>query len=329
LYFQNKINKSNQIKSNLDLSTFIELEKTVSRKSQNMLTLPIRQVETGPSLYWYTINIDVVSGNEIINQECLLDTGSFSFAMQDSFSQNGSEKMSLQYHDTGNIILNILKNIHFTYGKNGKYLFSSDVAQGGRDLNFGKPCDAVFGLLPSMNKNLYSCITNSKKYGNGGITRVTFDFKNDLLKLNGVQPKLHRLSIKCNPGTEHVEFLCDKIVIHLNHPRHRHVTVTYKNMKVSLDTGTTYAVTWLNPDHSLIEECRDSQEITGITLVVGGREVSMLLPRTTLYPPCVPYDISTFRPYKLLLGIQALEGLPGFSYGFSKSGTEITDIQIL
>ena len=144
--------------------------------------------------------------------------------------------------------LNILNNIHFTSGKNGKYLFSSVIAQGGRDLNFGKPCDAVFGLLPSMNKNLYSCITNSKKYGNGGITRVTFDFKNDLLKLNGVQPNLNRLSIKCNPHTEHVEFFCDLIVIHLKHPRH--VTVTYKNMKVSLDTGTTYAVTWLNPDHS-------------------------------------------------------------------------------
>ena len=104
-------NKINQIKSNLDLSTFIELEKSVSRKSQNMLTLPIKQVETGPSLYWYTLNMDVVNPatNEIINQECLLDTGSYSFAMQDSFSQTGSEQMSLQYHDTPQIFFKYFK----------------------------------------------------------------------------------------------------------------------------------------------------------------------------------------------------------------------------
>ena len=237
--------------------------------------------------------------------------------------------MSISYHD-GSGHFDILQNILVASSRAGEHLFVTSIAQNGVDLNFQKPCDAVLGLLPSPYDNHLSAITRSHLHHRpSSINRISIDFKKDELILNGPRPKFTLVSVQCPPQTMKLKIPCTMIKVYLDRPGPDNI-ITYENMPVMLDTGTTYSLSWLRPDYSLYNECVDSNIVRGITLFVQGQEIHLLFDTPSLYPPCVPRDIKRFKPAFLLLGIQALEQLPrGISYGISENGGQISDIQLL
>lgn len=294
------------------------------------------QLDKGPGLYWYTILIDLLDTTdtgdirEVVTQRCLVDTGSYCLALEGGFQRRGRDKVHLSYHDASST-LDIIEDIHATGGKTGKYMFTTSIAQhsGKGGLNFQKECDGVLGMLPSSDPDRHSALTNSHSSRfNNGVKRVTIDFTRNELILDGPRPPVHQLAFKCRPQEDKMRIVCD-VMVHLEGGS----VVSYQGMEVLLDTGTTYSISWLKRDHSLIENCKDSRLVVGITLIptegTSSRDIKLLFAPGTHYPPCVPTNLQTFRPAVVLLGIQAIDTLRALSYTLVDDGLSIGEIVLV
>ena len=307
--------------------------------SQSARVFPLEQLDKGPGLYWYTIMLDLIDTTdtgevrEVVTQRCLIDTGSYCLAIEGGFQRRGKDRVFLNYHDASSK-LDLLRDIHLAEGTTGKYLFTTVVAQhsGPGGLNFQKECDGVLGLLPSADPSRHSALTNSHgSRFNNGVRRVTLDFTRNEMVLDGPRPPAYQLAFKCPPGEDKMRIVCD-VMVHLEGGS----VISYQDMEILLDTGTTYSISWLKRDHSLIKNCRDSRIVVGITLMPAGsgggsasREIKLFFAPGTKYPPCVPTDLRTFRPAVVLLGIQAIDTLRALSYTLVDEGASIGEIVLV
>lgn len=303
--------------------------------------MKLEQVGSGDGLYWYVTSLDFIAGDQrgnnnsgrVTTQRCLVDTGSFCIALEGSVvsgSRGSGEPVELHYHD-GESQLERLDGVFVAESARGKLILKTPVAHraGKGGLNFQKKCDGVFGLLPSPDPDNMSALTHSSHNGLK-VQTVCVDFANDRLILNAPPPRATLLSLRCDDNATHLKATCD-IILHLTDGS----LISYSNMPIIFDTGTTYSITFLRSDHSLIQTCSDSRRISGVTLRSGSggrgdRTVLMTFPANTLYPPCVPRNLSTFRPQVVLLGLQAFEGNIGkLQYALDRHSAFIESIHLL
>lgn len=309
--------------------------------SPSPTVMKLEQVGSGNGLYWYVTSLEFIKGDErgnnnsgrVTTQRCLVDTGSYCIALEGSVGgrgQGSGEPVVLQYHD-GDSHLERIDGVFVAESARGKLILKTPVAHraGKGGLNFQKKCDGVLGLLPSPDPYHMSAVTHSSHNGLK-VQTVCVDFANDRLILNAPPPRATLLSLKCDDNATHLKATCD-IILHLTDGS----LISYSNMPCVFDTGTTYSISFLRGDHSLIEACNDSRRIHGVTLRSGwggrgDRTVLMTFPSNTLYPPCVPRNLTTFRPQVVLLGLQAFEGNIGkLHYSLNRQSTFVDSIHLL